>query len=294
MAQNWWLQSVESFDKRNMHKLSGATDTGFAVWSSAFHEEGTLDPDNPLQDASFDQKVSALQAGVQWTGEVGGGSFSVSPVFSYGDAQANPNANVASAKGHVTAYGLNANYRFAQGLYVDASWHSMSMDTDLRTPGTASNAKASTDAKGDGFNLETGYTYRLKSGLTLVPQVQYSSVDVELDDFVSSDGTYRFTEVGGTASLLRAGMLVHKTFETEHGFITPLADLNYLYGSDGDSKLRSNGVQFANDTSGSGYRAEFGVAGRYKAWDVTGRVGVTETSVSDYLLSTNIAVRYRW
>jgi outer membrane autotransporter protein len=88
MAQNWWLQSVESFDKRNMHRLSGATDTGFAVWSSAFHEEGTLEPDNSLQDTSFDQTVSALQAGVQWTAEVGAGSLSVSPVFSYGDASA--------------------------------------------------------------------------------------------------------------------------------------------------------------------------------------------------------------
>ena len=294
MAQNWWMQSVETFDKRNMHKLSGASDTGFAVWSSAFHEEGTVDPDNPFQDMSFDQKVSAIQAGVQWTGEVGGGSLSVAPLFGYGDAQANPNANVASAKGQVTAFGLNANYKLAQGLYFDASWQSMSMDTDLRAPGTASNAKGSTDADGDGFSIETGYAYRLKSGLTLVPQAQYSSVDVTLDDFSSSDGTYRFTGVGGTASVLRAGVLVLKSFETENGFITPLADLNYLYGSDGDSELRSNGVHFATDVSGSGYRAEFGIAGRYKAWDIAGRVGVTDTTVSDYLLSTNIAVRYRF
>ncbi len=190
MAQNWWLQSVESFDKRNMHKLSGATDSGLAVWSTAFHEEGTIEPDNTLQDASFDQKVSGLQAGIQWTHELGDGSVSVSPVFSYGDASANPNANVASAKGHVTAYGLNANYKFDKGLYVDASWHAMSMDTDFKTPGTASSATGETDADGDGFNLETGYAYGLKSGLTLVPQVQYSSVDVELDDFSSSDGVY--------------------------------------------------------------------------------------------------------
>ncbi len=294
MAQDWWLQSVESFDKRNMHRLSGAEDSGFAVWSTAFHEEGTIEPDNQLQDASFDQKVSGLQAGIQWIRELGDGSFSVSPVFSYGDASANPNANVASAKGHVTAYGLNANYKFDMGLYFDASWHAMSMDTDLKTPGTASGATGNTDADGDGFNLEAGYAYGLKSGLTLVPQLQYSSVDVELDDFSSSDGVYRLTDVGGTASLLRAGVTVFKAFETQNGFITPLADLNYLYASDGDSELSSNGVRFANDTSGSGYRAEFGVAGRYKAWDISGRVGVTDTSVSDYALSTNVAVRYRW
>jgi outer membrane autotransporter protein len=294
MAQNWWLQSVESFDKRNMHTLSGAEDSGFAAWSTAFHDEGTIEPDNDLQDASFDQKVSAIQAGIQWTRQLGDGRFSVSPVFSYGDASANPNANVASAKGHVTAYGLNANYQFDMGLYVDASWHAMSMDTDFKTPGTASNATGESDADGDGFNVEAGYAWGLKSGLTLVPQLQYSSVDVELDDFSSSDGVYRLTDVGGTASMLRAGVSVFKAFETENGFVTPLADLNYLYAADGESELNSNGVRFANDASGSGYRAEFGIAGRYKAWDISGRVGVTDTSVSDYRLSTNVAVRYRW
>ena len=293
-AQNWWLQSVETFDKRNMQKLSGAKDAGFAAWVSGFHEEGTIDPDDALQDMSFDQKVSAIQLGFQWTGEMGGGRFSVAPMFSYGDAQANPNANVASAKGDVTAIGLNANYLTSGGLYFDATWQSMSMDTDLSTPGTASKAKGRTDVDGDGYSVETGYAWRLESGLTLVPQVQYASVDVEMDDFTSSDGTYDFTGAGGTASMLRAGVTVFRAYETEHGFITPLADLNYLYGSDGDSELDSNGVHFATDASGSGYRAELGIAGRYKAWDITGRVGVTDTTVSDYLLSTNIAVRYRF
>ena len=194
----------------------------------------------------------------------------------------------------MTAIGLNANYVSAGGLYFDATWQSMSMDADLSTPGTASKAKGRTDVDGDGYSVEAGYAWRFQSGLTLVPQVQYESVDVELDDFTSSDGTYDFTGGGGTASMLRAGVTVFRAYETEHGFITPLADLNYLYGSDGDSGLYSNGVHFATDASGSGYRAELGIAGRYKAWDITGRVGVTDTTVSDYLLSTNIAVRYRF
>jgi outer membrane autotransporter protein len=294
MAQNWWLQSVESFDKRNLHRLSGADENGIAVWSSVFHEEGTIRPDNALQNVDFDQKVSAIQAGVQWTGEIGRGRLSAGPIVGQGDARANPNANVGSARGDVNSYGLAASYLLEQGLYVDASWQKMTMDTDLRTPGTASGAKGRTDADGDGWNLETGYSYRLASGLVLVPQIQYASVDVELDDFTSSDGTYGFTDAGGVATLLRAGVAVLRTFETDNGFITPMADLNFLDFADGDSALRSNGVGFANDTSGTGYRAEFGIAGRYKAWDITGRVGVTDTSASDYLLSTNIAVRYRW
>jgi outer membrane autotransporter protein len=294
MAQNWWLQAVETYGKRNMHRLSGATEEGVSVWTSAFHDEGTVEPENRLQDADFDQKVSGLQAGVQWSGALGGGRLGIGPSLSYGSARANPNANVGSAEGTVVAYSLNANYVLANGLYVDASWQAMFMDTDFRTPGTTSNATGQSDADADGYNLEVGYSHRLASGLTLVPQLQYGSVDVNFDNFSSSDGTYRFTDVGGEAALLRAGVSVMKTFETDNGFVTPLVDLSYLDATDGESELLSNGVSFANDTSGSGYRAEFGVAGRYKAWDITGRFGVADMTASDYTLSTNVAVRYRW
>jgi hypothetical protein len=58
--------------------------------------------------------------------------------------------------------------------------------------------------------------------------------------------------------------------------------------------LRSNGVGFASDTSGSGYRVEFGLAARYKSWDIVGRAGLTDTTVSDQALSTHLTVRYRW
>jgi len=294
MAQHWWMQSAGSFEKRNMHRLAGANDTGLSVWGSAFHDEGTISPDNALQDAGFDQKLSGLQTGIQWTQDLGGGSFSVSPMFSYGDARASQNANLGSATGDAMAYGLNANYVLKNGLYFDATWQKSTMEVDFRTPGTQSSALGDTDADGDGFNVEMGYAYKLKSGLTLAPQVQYGDVKVDLDDFSSSDGTYDFSDVGGRLSLLRAGLSVFKTFETKNGSITPLADLNYLYATEGDSELFSNGVWFANDTTGSGYSAEFGLAGRYKAWDISGRVGLADTSASEHMLSTNVTVRYRW
>jgi outer membrane autotransporter protein len=294
MAQHWWMQSAGSFEKRNMHRLAGANDTGLSVWGSAFHDEGTISPDNALQNAGFDQKLSGLQTGIQWTQDLGGGSFSVSPMFSYGDARASQNANLGSATGDAMAYGLNANYILKNGLYFDATWQKSTIEIDFRTPGTLSNARGETDADGDGFNVEMGYSYKLKSGLTLAPQVQYGDVRVDLDDFASSDGVYDFSDVGGRLSLLRAGVSVFKTFETKNGSITPLADLNYLYATEGDSELFSNGLWFANDTTGSGYSAEFGLAGRYKSWDISGRVGLADTSASEHLLSTNVTVRYRW
>ena len=64
---------------------------------------------------------------------------------------------------------------------------------------------------------------------------------------------------------------------------------------DGDSELLSNGVWFSNDTSGSGYRAEFGIAGRYKAWDITGRVGPGgHLGITEAVALQQPDVRYRW
>ena len=216
------MQSAGSLDKRDMQKLAGNSESGLSAWGMAFHDEGTIPPANNLQDASFDQKLSGLQSGVEWTHEFGGGSFSVGPMFSYGNASANQNASLSSARGDATAYGLNANYRFKNGFYVERDagrrWR---CTVDFKTPGTSSNAIGQSEAEGDGFNVELGYAHRLKSGLTLAPQLQYASVDVELDDFTSSDGVNSITDVGGKSSLLRAGLSVFKTFETTNGSITP-------------------------------------------------------------------------
>jgi outer membrane autotransporter protein len=294
LAQGWWLQAIGSFSKRGMHRLAGADDTGISVWGSAFHEDGTITPRNDLQDTGFDQKLSGLQSGIEWTTKVGSGSLSVAPVFTYGDAQANLNANPGNARGDAWAYGLNASYVLGNGLYVDATWQDMTMQVDLRAPGTPSKATGQTDASGDGYNLEAGYAWSTKNGFTLAPQVQYASVNVDLDDFSSSDGVHEFTAAGGRYTLLRAGVSVFKTFDTGPGSVTPLAEIDYLDSLDSDSVLRSNGVGFASDTSGSGYRVEFGLAARYKSWDIVGRAGLTDTTASDQALSTNLTVRYRW
>ncbi len=294
MAQNWWMHSAGSLDERNLQQLAGLENAGISAWASVFHEEGTVTPDNEFQDASFDQKLSGLQTGVEWSRAFAGGTFGLGAMFSQGDASANMNANLASARGDASAYGLGANYRHGRGFYVNATWQSMTMDVDFRAPGTFSNATGTTEAEGDGFSAEIGYAHKLSSGLTLAPQVQYATVDVEMDDFTSSDDVYVLSGLGGKHSLLRAGISVFKTFETTNGSITPIAELSYLDVMDGESGIASNGVSFATDTSGSGYQFELGIAGRYKAWDISGRLGMADTSATDQSLSTNLTVRYRW
>jgi outer membrane autotransporter protein len=167
------------------------------------------------------------------------------------------------------------------------------MNVDLSTPETASSATGKTDAKGSGFDVEAGYAYKLKSGFTLSPQLQYARVDVDLDDFASSNRAYALTRVGGKASLLRAGITASRNFETENGSVTPLVALSFV-NSGGQSHLLSNGVDFANDTKGAGYKAELGINAAYKAWDIGVRTGIGDTSKSTPSLSTNLVLRYLW
>ena len=293
MAQDWWMQSVGTFGRRNMYRLAGAEDAGLSAVEHRI-PRGRHDPARKQSPGRQLRPEAFRSAGGC---RVGAGRRR-GQLQHRTDAQlrrrgCEPECQPREREGRALAYGLNANYVFENGLYVDATWHKMTMEVDFRTPGTSSSATGQSDADGDGFNVEVGYAYKLKSGLTLAPQLQYASVDVDLDDFAPATACTAVRR-GRQSSLLRAGLSVFKTFETQNGSVTPLADLNYLDALDGDSELLSNGVWFSNDTSGSGYSAEFGIAGRYKAWDITGRVGLADMSATDQSLTSNLTVRYRW
>ena len=197
MAQHWWMQSVGSLDKRDMQQLAGLQDSGLSVWAGVFHEEGSVDPSNDLQDVSFDQKLSGMQAGIEWKGDVGGGTFSVGPMYSYGNASANQNANLASG----ASFRLRPERRLSLRQRAVPERRVAADGDGNRFPDARDvvDAIGSTDAEGDGFNVELGYTHKLNSGLTLAPQLQYASVTVDLDDFTSSDGVYALSGLGGQA-----------------------------------------------------------------------------------------------
>jgi outer membrane receptor protein involved in Fe transport len=233
-----------------------------------------------------------MQAGVQWSHDIAGGRVSVSPMFTYGTVEANLHANTSSSRGHPWALGLNANYVTDGGIYVDATYQHMSMDVDLKTPGTATGAKGDTKIKGQGFNLEAGYSHKLKNGLTIEPQLQLTHTKVDMDDFSSSDDIYQLSDIDGKSTTLRAGVSVYKVFETDNGSITPLASLSYINALKGKTQLASNGVDFDSDTSGAGYKAEIGLLGRYHAWDFAGKLAVSNTSATGSILQPSFTARY--
>lgn len=290
-AQNWLAGSMSSYDKRNIHAYTGRKGEGLAIWGYAFQDEGEIRPDSDLQDLSFRQISSGLQAGVQWSQDVWGGRVAISPMFTYGTAEANLIANTASSRSHPWAIGLNANYAQSGGLYVDATYQRMRMDVDLKTPGSVTQATGEAKVSGQGFNLEAGYSHKLTSGLVLEPQLQLTHTKVDVDDFATSDGIYELTDIDGKATTLRAGVSAYKEFKTKSGSITPQVSLSYLNAIDGDTQLASNGVEFDSDTSGMGYKAEVGIAGRHYAWDFAAKLGVSKTGATGSILQPSLSIR---
>ena len=177
---------------------------------------------------------------------------------------------------------------------LDATYQRMQATVNFKTPQIATEAAGESKLTGQGFDFEVGYAYNLKSGLIVEPQLQFNHVSMDLDDFASDDAVYGLTDITGKSSTLRAGVGVYKVFATPNGSITPLASLSYLNALDGESSLSSNGVEFVSDTSGSGYRGELGVVGRYKAWDLDGRIGVMKTAASGTIFQPSLTVRYSW
>jgi len=290
-AQNWLSGSLSSYGHRNIQAYTGRKGEGLAVWGYAFQDEGRIHPDSDLQELSFSEISSGFQAGVQWSQDIAGGRVSVSPMFTYGTVEANLRVNNSSSRGHPWAVGLNANYAQENGLYVDATYQRMRMDVDFKTH-TITNATGETKVDGQGFNLEAGYSHKLKSGLTIEPQLQLTHTNVDMGDFASSDGIYNFSDVNGKATTLRAGLSAYKMFETANGSITPMASLSYLGAFNGKTELVSNGLDFDSDISGSGYKAEIGLLGRYMAWDFAGKLGVSNTSATGSILQPSLTVRY--
>jgi len=290
-AGNWLAGTMSSYGHRNINAYTGRKGEGLAIWHYAFQDEGRINPDSDLQDLSFSQISTGMQAGVQWSQDIAGGRVSVSPMVTYGTVEANLRANTSSSRGHPWAVGLNANYVMDGGLYVDATYQRMTMDVDLKTPQTATNATGDTKINGQGFNLEAGYSHKLTSGFVVEPQLQLTHTKVELDDFSSSDEIYNLSDIDGKVTTLRAGLSVYKVFETANGSITPLASVSYLNTLHGKTGLASNDLDFDSDISGSGYKAEIGLLGRYHAWDFAGKIGVSNTSATGSILQPNLTVR---
>ena len=72
-----------------------------------------------------------------------------------------------------------------------------------------------------GTAISAVITVAMMVALTFAPQLQDARVDVDLDDFTTSEGAYLLTDAGGKSSLLRAGLIPRLRRKTDWVVVSP-------------------------------------------------------------------------
>ncbi|QOL26132.1 hypothetical protein LP316_02140 [Thalassotalea sp. LPB0316] len=292
VMQDWWSQSINN-TKHGVASVANAQE-GFSGWAAVFNQEGTVTPNSSIQDLSFDERLSGMQAGLLWTKKFGESALNVNPFVAVGKGRALMNANDSSVDSDMTAYGITFNYQHAQGLFVDAGYQKVNSDNKVKVALVAEAPRGETDGEATGYTAGIGYNFKTESGLVVAPQAHYQSIESSLDNFMSSDELHDVSNIEGEMTRLTAGFTVSKTFNTDSGIVTPSLAINYLDVTDGFSSLITNDVDFDADVIGSGYQAEFGLQGTMNNWQFGTALSVSKTDVYEQAISTSFNVQYSW
>lgn len=294
--QNMWYGSLGTMYQRQggervFLKDSGAADVKGAAgaWTRIYGSDGAISPAanrNNFGGAGaqdFDFGNDGLEFGVgysfteAWTAGLIGGL-----------AQSTYRPD-AGGRGELNANTLGAYLTFTpgNGFYADLSYRDFSLDGDIRTGGT----KLPVSGDANGFSLELGYGFKTKSGLEIEPQLQYSSMDVSLDDVGFNAGDFELTD--GDSDMFRAGIALRKSYEQNDGVWTPYTALSYVDITSASNEYLIGGVlQGGVDMTGGSVLFELGTDAKYG--DLLFNVGVNaqDGGAYDFVLGGQLNIRY--
>lgn len=289
MAANYWFESVGKHNDRRAN-----AERGFSGFVNSFHTDSDVHVEGEVakQDIGFSQRISGMQAGVNYQSE----QWAFSAYVGKGNANASsaePTQSQSSMK--FNSFGMTAGYRLDQ-MYIDAVLQTSNFDADA----DAYNHFGETSGTVTGASIEAGFGFSLDSGYNLVPQLQVSAVEAELDNISTlskvsedKDDTYRFVFDNDTAIQTRLGVSVNRTFDLEYGYAMPFATLSVV-NTQAKNTLKSNAVPFLSDMTGTGYAIDAGVNSRFKSWTVNGQVSIYDGEVNSDGLSLQLNVSYKW
>jgi outer membrane autotransporter protein len=294
-AQNLMASQIGTLQQR-MGALSQPLKGGVSLWARVFGDSGTVDPTHSANNFGqgghfgFDQSNTGEELGIDvaFTDELKAGLL-------VAKEQANQHlddGNAGSSRIKGTTGGAYATWIAPTGMYLDASFRAMRFTSRLN----AASGQAWVKGDADAFNLETGKTWTLDSGLQIAPQLQYtwntvnhiSSVSDTLAGFRSSDDT---------SSRGRLGVMVSKSYTAaDAGTIwMPYVSVSAVHEFDGKNHYTINNT-FSGQTGTAGTSAL-----------VTAGVNVTMHKLSFYgganwldggamksFLGGQVGLRYSW
>lgn len=282
LASNFWHHSVGNYMTRR-----AGTAEGLSVWGSGFNTEtdAMVSSDVEGQELSFSQILAGAQIGAGYKSK----NVAASIFMGTGSADGSQEVSHSEAKLNTRHFGLSVSYA-EENFYADFVYQTLNFDARIN----ASGSEGATDGTVKGFSLEGGYKYALESGLVVMPQLQYSSVELEVDDFAESAGTFFYGYNLEGSKRTRLGLNLHKSFSIKEGTLMPYATLSWVDNQGGEQELLSNGVAFGTDLSGSGYQIDAGLNANVNDWVVNTGIGVIDGDAEASGISVHFSLNYNW
>ena len=244
-----------------MGAVSQTIKGGLSLWTRAFADSGTVDPDHSAGNFGqngnfgFDQSNSGEEVGLD---------FAISDEFKAGALFAKSQANQSldgnesdSSQIRGDTSGVYGTWISSSGLYVDASYRWMTFNDRLHAP----TGYASIHGDADAFNLEVGKTWTLANGLQIAPQFQYTLTKV--DNINAQTGSLAgFQSTGDDASRARLGVMFSKAYTpaSSNAVWMPYASLSAVQELDGKNSYSVDNTFYGEtDTKGTSVLAETGL-----------------------------------
>lgn len=294
--QNMWYGSLGTMyqrqgGERQFLKNSGAADVHGAAgaWTRIYGSDGSITPsanrnnfgDAGSQDFSFGNDGIEFGVGYSFTEAWTAGLLGGLAKGTY-----RPDAG---GRGELTANTIGGYVTFTpgNGFYADLSYRDFSLDGE--TNGGGASLPLSGDASG--YSLELGYGFKTKSGLEIEPQLQYSSVDVSLDNVGYNAGDFKLTD--GDSDMFRAGVALRKSYEQNDGIWTPYTALSYVDVTSASNEYLIGGVlQGGVDMTGGSVLFELGTDAKYGDLLFNLGVSVQDGGPYEFVYGGQLNIRY--
>jgi len=277
-----------------MGAVSQAIKGGLSLWTRAFADSGTVDPDHSAGnfgqngDFGFDQSNSGDEVGLD---------FAISDAFKAGALFAKSQANQSldgneadSSQIRGNTAGVYGTWISTSGFYVDASYRWMTFNDRLHAP----TGYASIHGNADAFNLEVGRTWTLQNGLQIAPQFQYTLTKV--DNINAQTGNLAgFQSTGDDASRARLGVMFSKEYTpaSSNAVWMPYASLSVVQELDGKNSYAVDNTFFGEtDTRGTSVLAETGLNVQFGKLSVFGGLNWQDGGALKSFFGGQVGLRY--
>ncbi|KFN50081.1 hypothetical protein [Arenimonas composti] len=176
-------------------------------------------------------------------------------------------------------------------LYADLSWRGIDFDADMLTT-TGEYLRTHGDATA--LSFETGWRGLDFGGMSVVPQLQYTRVEItNIDDVIGGSSAFEYDP--GTSERLRVGLEFSRTIQSGSVIWTPYGSLNAIREFNGDNHYTVADFHTGmTSTEGTSAMVELGVGAQIHGWSITAGASWTDGGAQDSFVGGQLILRYTW